>query len=117
MQTAAATTSGSFTDPTSGLPVFPTPFVSGGLLVIGSGAWAAAGDVGGIFGSGVSGQNVLSGFFAAAAFQRPHRYARVNTLAGFMDWCTPQAGFIGQRPTVGSGQGFSYSPGSGTINV
>lgn len=117
VQDSNATTSGSFTDPTSGLTQFPTPFVSGGILVIGSGAWAAAGDVGGIFGSGVSGQNTLSGFFAIAAFQRVGRYARVNMLSGFMDWANCQAGFISQFRTTGSGAGYSYSPGSGTLSV
>lgn len=114
VQTATATTSGSFTDPTSGLPQFPDPFVSGGWLIIGSGPAADA--TLGVFGSGVSGQYLLSGFATFAAFQRPHRYARIIIGSGFYDGLL-YAGFVSQLRTVGSGGGFTYLPGSGSVNV
>jgi hypothetical protein len=115
VQTSDSTTSGSFTDPTSGLPQLPGSFSSGGQLIIGSGDWSSS--WGGIFGSGVSGQVVLSGFFAASIFQRPHRYARLLVMSGFMDVVSMQAGFISQLKTTGSGGGFTYAPGSGVISV
>ena len=116
VQCSPTDASGSFTDPTSGLAQIPPPFVSGGRLVIGSGPATAANL--GIFGSGVSGQMVLSGFHAFAAFQRPARYARLVTAAGFMDVTAFQAGFVSQLKTVGSGGGFSWSPQSGnTVQV
>lgn len=118
VQTSDSTTSGTFTDPTSGLQDMPTSFRSGGYLIIGSGAWASASDPGGIFGSGVSGQMALSGFLAFGAFQRVGRYARLLTGSGFMDVAAFQAGFATQRRTVGSGS-FSWLPQSGgqTIDV
>lgn len=114
VQTSDATTSGTFTDPTSGLAQLPTAFVSGGFLVIGSGA--ATDTFLGTFGSGVSGQVILSGFVAAAAFQRPHRYARLFVGSGFYDG-TLMAGFITNLRTTGSGAGFTFNPGSGTVAV
>jgi hypothetical protein len=100
VQTSDATTSGSFTDPTSGLPVMPTSFSSGGVLWLNSGGGALS-----------------SGFFFAAAFQRPHRYARLVQMSG--DWMTGAlaAGFISALKTTGSGGGFTYSPGSGSVRV
>lgn len=114
VQTSDSTTSGTFTDPTSGLARLPAPFVSGGWLVIGSGP-ATATNLG-IFGSGTSGSIIQSGFACAAGFQRPHRYARLLTGSGFFDG-PMAAGFISQMKTTGSGGGYSYSPGSGTISV
>lgn len=100
-------TSGSFVDPTSGLAQMPTVFTSGGIVSIQSG---------GVFGAFVSGQSPFSGFIAGAGFQRPFRYARVNVLSG--NYVGPLvAGFISQLKTVGSGGGFSFLPGSGTVNV
>lgn len=108
-----ATTSGSFTDPTSGLQIMPTNFSSGGWLIIGQ-----SGTNPGIFnpGDSVSGQFLLSGFMAAAGFLRPHRYCRLVYGSGFADGPI-QAGFIGNLRTVGSGGGFSFSPTSGVVSV
>lgn len=120
VQTSDATTSGSFTDPTSGLAALPSVFQSGGYLVIGSGGWTGATDPGGIYGSGMSGSMALSGFLAFGGFQRPHRYARLFLGSGFMDWAACQAGFVAQLKTQGSGPGFAWSPqssGNNTINV
>ena len=114
VQTAPDTNSGSFTDPTSGLAALPTSFQSGGILWINSG-----GLLNGILGAVVSGQNVLSGWFAAAGFQRPHRYARVVALAEATSQYAGSltAGFISQLRTIGSGGGFTFSPTSGVVNV
>lgn len=114
VQTADATTSGSFTDPTSGLGQLPTAFASGGWLVIGSGPATDA--FLGIFGSGVSGQIIQSGFVAGAGFNRPHRYARLLVGSGFYDG-TLMAGFITNKKITGSGGGFTFSPGSGVVSV
>lgn len=102
VQTSDATTSGTFTDPTSGLAQLPTSFSSGGILFINSG-----------------GAGLRSGFQTFAGFQRPHRYARAIALSGDF-WQAPlSVGFIGQAKTTfpGSGGGFTYSPGSGTVDV
>ncbi len=113
VQTSDTTTSGSFTDPTSGLARLPAPFVSGGWLVIGSGTGTNVG----IFSSGVSGSIVQSGFACAAGFIRPHRYARLITGSGFYDGPLG-AGFISELKTKGSGGGFTHSPHpSSVINV
>jgi hypothetical protein len=117
IQASDSVLSGTFTDPTSGLPQFPRGVTSGGFLIIGSGAWAAAGDVGGVFSSGVSGYMVTSGFMAIAAFQRPQRYVRLFVGSGFMDCAGLTGGFISQFKFVGSGPGFSYLPTSGIVNV
>ncbi len=114
VQTSDALTSGSFTDPTSGLAQLPTSFSSGCNLIIGSGPSTDA--TLGILSSGNSGSYLLSGFMAFAAFQRPHRYARINLQAGFYDG-TLQAAFISNLKTTGSGGGFTLSPGSGSVNV
>jgi hypothetical protein len=113
VQTSDTDVSGNYTDPTSGVSQFPTTFQSGGLLYIG----LSGNTQPGIFNSGfVSGQAILSGFACAAAFQRLGRFARVNMLSGF--YAGPlQVTFISNYKTTGSGGGFSYSPGSGTINV
>jgi hypothetical protein len=112
IQTADATTSGSFTDPTSGLTNFPGHFASGGLL------WLNSGQAGsGLLGGGVSGQNMQSGFFVFQGFQRVGRYARVNVISGDFYAGTLTAGFVSQLKTTGSGHGFAYSPGSGSVSV
>lgn len=112
VQTSNATTSGSFTDPTSGLPTFPTSFASGGNLILGSGAAGATG----LWGVAVSGQNMNSGFLAFAAFQRDKQYARLIFNSGFY-LGSLQAGFVSQLRTVGSGGGFTLAPSSGVVNV
>jgi len=114
VQTSDSTTSGTFTDPTSGLAQLPTNFASGGFLIIASGPATDA--TLGVFGSGVSGSYALSGFCAAGAFQRPHRYARLFVGSGFYDGPL-QAGFISQYRTTGAGGGTTQAPGSGTIAV
>ncbi len=111
IQTSDSDVSGSYTDPTSGLAQLPTYFSSGGQL------WINSGGTGGILNSGASsGQSFLSGFIQFAAFQRPGRYARLTFNSGFYIG-TLAAGFVSQYKTTGSGGGFSYSPGSGVVNV
>lgn len=115
VQTSPSTTSGDFTDPTSGLAgvQLPTWFSSGGWLRIGqSGTNPGTKNAG----NGVSGQFLLSGFVEFAAFQRPHRYARLIFGSGFYDGRL-EAGFVGQFRTTGSGGGFSLAPGSGNVSV
>lgn len=113
-QGAGATLSGNFTDPTSGLAVFPSFFLSGGILNIGQSGNTTIG----VFNSGIlSGrESPLSGFAVAAFFQRVGRYARVNVLSGF--YAGPlQVGILSQLKTTGSGGGQSQQPGSGTVSV
>ena len=112
IQTADVTTSGDFTDPTSGIPVadLPQQFNSGGNLIIGSGS------TGYVYASGVSGTAMQSGWVQYASFVRPGRYARVIINSGFYIG-TLQVHFLSQLKTTGSGGGFTYNPGSGTINV
>ena len=100
VQTSPTTTSGSFTDPTSGLQVMPTVFSSGGVYWINSG-----------------GGGLYSGFLEFAAFQRPHRYARTLVMSGDFWTASLQAGFVSQLRTVGSGGGSSQAPGSGVVSV
>lgn len=116
VQTSDGTTSGSFTDPTSGLVAggnLPFRFASGGHIILCSGATTPAA---GLWGSAISGYNANSGFTAFAAFQRPHRYARLVFQSGFYIG-TLTGGFVSQFHTTGSGGGFTYSPTSGTVNV
>ena len=116
VQTSPDTTSGNFTDPTSGQTAFlPTAFASGGVIIIGSGPTGASGFLG-TFSSGYSGSIIGSGWMAAAAFLRPHRFARAYVASGFYDG-TLMVGFISQLRTTGSGGGFAYAPTSGTVSV
>lgn len=113
VQTSPDGLSGTFTDPTSGLAALPTRFASGGWLIIGQsgtapGHWNP--------GEGVSGQYLKSGFCVAAGFQSPHRYMRAILGSGFYDGPL-QVAFVKQQRTTGSGGGFTFSPGSGSINV
>lgn len=114
VQTADATTSGSFTDPTSGLPssALPTVFRSGGMIWVNSG-----GALGGVLNGAVSGQYIQSGFMFGAGFLRNGRYARINVVSGDFYAGTLTAGFVSQYKTTGSGGGFSLAPGSGTVSV
>jgi hypothetical protein len=104
VQTSDSTTSGTFTDPTSGLPsdAFPTDFSSGGILWINSG-----------------GAGLFSGTVTGAGFLRPHRYARAIALSGDLFEGGFSASFVGQMKMTGiSGfAGYSYSPTSGTPSV
>ena len=112
VQTADTTTSGDFTDPTSGLAAFPTAFASGGIAALSSGNFGSQ-----IFGPGSSGSFITSGFTCFAAFQRPHRYARVLVLSGDFYLGSFQASFVGQLRTPGSGGGYTPFPSSGPVNV
>lgn len=106
VQTSPDTTSGNFTDPTSGYALSDLP------------SWMSSG---GLFRCHASGYpdsvaNAQSGFIAFGHFVRPHRYARLNFVGGA--YVGPiQAGFITNKRTIGSGGGFSYSPGSGSVSV
>lgn len=121
IQTSDSTTSGSFTDPTSGLPtsVFPIngAIVSGGIF------WANSG----LYASGNSSPAApvnnaplfCSGGTDYAAFQRPHRYARLICTSGNASLASVPftAGFVSQKKVTGSGAGFSLLPGSGSVSV
>ncbi len=112
VQNSDSDVSGTYTDPTSGLAQLPGTFQSGGILWINSG-----GLLGGTIGTTgfVSGQSVNSGFLVAQPFQRTARFARANLLSG--DFGCASVGFISNLKTTGSGGGFSFSPGSGVVNV
>lgn len=119
VQTSDSTTSGSFTDPTSGLPAgaLPTAFLSGGLLTVNSGLWTSGTKglpVGGVVNSAPL---FCSGGFQAAAFIRNGRYARAVVISGGTFDQPVTIGFISNLKTIGSGAGFSYSPSSGSVNV
>jgi hypothetical protein len=117
IQTSDSTTSGTFTDPTSGLARIPQFLCSGGVFVVNSGLW-------------VSGNRSLSapvnnaplacsGAVQFAAFLRPDlagRYARMVVLSGATLGAL-NTGFIGNKKTTGSGGGFTFSPQTGTVNV
>lgn len=107
VQCAAANTSGSYTDPTSGLANFPSQFQSGGILIVNSGA-------------GLSGSTFLSGGpFEFSAFLRPagQPWVRAVVLSGDQFNAPVNAGFVEQGAFTGSGQGYTFLPGSGTISV
>ncbi|MDE2098079.1 MAG: hypothetical protein KGL39_12570 [Patescibacteria group bacterium] len=111
VQCSDSDTSGNYTDPTSGVAQLPSVFLSGGNV------WINSGSTGGIYQSGgYSGSFFQSGFIAFASFQRTQRFARLLFNSGF--YIGPlTAGFISQAKTTGSGGGFSFSPGSGSVSV
>ena len=111
IQTSADDVSGNYTDPTSGMTNLPTVFQSGGIM------WINSGSDGGVFGAVVSGQNSFSGFVAAGAFVRPHLYARAMLMSGNATVFHGSVSFISQLRETGSGGGFTFSPGGGTVNV
>lgn len=128
IQTSDATTSGTFTDPTSGL--FTTASVGSQQFTIGMASggifWANSG----LYLSGISspaskldgGALLCSGGIVFAAFQRPHRYARLIVTSGnaTIGNAILAAGFLAQKKLTGSSGtagGYSYSPGSGTPSV
>src|SRR5258708_26177523 len=88
VQTSDTDVSGNYTDPTSGLPQFPTWFSSGGLLWLNSGGvlggtipgainqGGGLGNTAGVSGTANSGYFMASGFQVFAGFQRVGRYAR-----------------------------------------
>lgn len=107
VQCAGSNTSGSYTDPTSGLSQFPSNLISGGILVCNSGV-------------NVSGNNSLSGGSSdLGAFLRPagQPWVRAMVLSGDQANAPVTVGFIEQALITGSGVGFSYLPSSGVINV
>lgn len=112
VQCSDTDTSGSYTDPTSGLAAFPTWMSSGGIFILNSG-----GLLGGTRSAAGSGHYIASGFAEAGAFQRPQRFTRFNVLSGdfYCGGLTVTA--VANLKTIGSGAGFSYSPGSGTVRV
>lgn len=112
VQCSDSDVSGTFTDPTSGLAQMPSVFTSGGIVTINSG-----GLNNGIYGPGVSGQFMLSGFSAFAAFQRPGQFARANLLSGDFFAGNVSVNLLSQLKVTGSGGGYTLSPSSGGINV
>lgn len=114
VQTSDSTTSGSFTDPTSGLAAFGVNMVSGGIIWANSGLWNS-----GAVSPCAPVNNApmfCSGGVFGGAFQRPGRYARLVLNSGAYPGAIT-AGFFSQSKITGSGPGFSYSPTSGTVNV
>lgn len=102
VQTASGTTSGWFTDPTSGLAVMPTNLLSGGILLCNSG----------------QASGFQSGVIQAGGFLSPHRYVRAVVLADDLFNAPVFAGFIKQQKQTGSGGGYSWAPqAAGTLNV
>lgn len=114
VQTSDGTTSGSFTDPTSGLVAFPAGFSSGGIAWMNSGLYASGNQA---LSAHVNNAPLFhSGGVQFAAFQRPHRYARVIALSG--TFTAPlTAGFVTNKRTLGSGGGFTLNPTSGAVDV
>ena len=116
VQCSDQTTSGSFTDPTSGLAAFPTDFVSGGIFFANSGLWSSGNQS---LSAPVNNAPLFcSGSIQFAAFQRTGQYARLVANSGvFPSWYT--AGFVSQKRTTGSGGGYSWSPANSgqVVNV
>lgn len=117
VQVGDAATSGSLTDPTSGLPAaaLPQGFSSGGIIFVSSGG--GGGQSGGVLNGAVSGQYIASGVGFAAGFIRIGRYARVNVVSGDFYNGSLAVALVSQYKTTGSGAGFSLSPGSGSVSV
>lgn len=116
VQVSDSPLSGSFTDPTSGLPAsaFPAGFLSGGVAWFNSGLVASGNrsvsapvDNAPIF---------CSGGAQAKAFIRTGRYVRAIALSGTFT-AIPYVAFLSQKKTTGSGGGQTQSPGSGVVNV
>ena len=115
VQCSDSTTSGTFTDPTSGKPTsafFANGVLSGGILIANSGLWN-------------SGYNqpcapinnapmFCSGGVYGAMFQRGQRYARLLYVSGPFPGAII-AGFAEQKLVTGSGPGYATSPQSGGI--
>jgi len=114
VQTADTDTSGSYTDPTSGLPQFPTSFQSGGILWINSG-----GVLGGVLAGQTSGYAIASGFNVFAAFIRNGTFVRANVIGeGTSQYAGPlTVSFVSQNKTTGSGGGAWSQSGVPVINV
>ena len=116
IQTSETTTSGSFTDPTSGLAQMPVNIVSGGVFIVNSGLWSS-----GWSSPAPPVDNApmfCSGGIQFGAFQRPHRYARLILVSGVAHTnLNTTAGFMSNKKVTGFGGGFTFSPLSGTVNV
>lgn len=109
VQTSDTLTSGSFTDPTSGLFAadLPGKLSSGGILHCNSGLAVSGRNP---FGGPLSGFSPMcSGGMDATYFLRPHRYARVNIISGGLN-PSVTVSLLGNLKTVGSGGGFTQSP-------
>lgn len=111
VQCADTDTSGSYTDPTSGLASMPGAFSSGGIL------WFSSGNNGGFFNPFTSGQATASGFMAAQGFGRTGTFVRALLLSGDAGGGPLTVGFISNFRTTGSGGGFTLAPSSGVVNV
>lgn len=114
VQTSDATTSGSFTDPTSGLAQMPTTFASGGAFFANSGLWASGWSS--PYAPVNNAPQFCSGGIQFAAFQRNARFARLVLNSGpFPGPIT--AGFVTNKRVIGSGAGSTQNPGSGAVTV
>lgn len=115
IQTSDGLTSGSFTDPTSGLPAgsLPVNVVSGGIIWANSGLWGSGAANNGPIVPINNAPMFCSGGEMFGAFQRPHRYARLIINSGAYPGAVT-AGFIGQSKVTTSGTGSTQSPSSGT---
>ena len=116
VQTSDGTTSGGFTDPTSGRASnqLPSFIASGGIMYVNSGL-AASGNQS-LSAPVNTAPLFCSGGIQFGSFIRPHRYARLIVASSlFPD--PVLAGFISNKRTTGSGGGFTFAPGSGTVNV
>jgi hypothetical protein len=99
IQSSDTTTSGNFTDPTSGLSKMPGQFLSGGILVVNSGnVWASGGT-------------------QFSLFQRPGRYVRGIVMSGDQNNAPVTVKFLSNLKTTGSGGGASQSPANATFTV
>lgn len=142
---AGLPTSGSFTDPTSGLSGLSVGLLnSGGILWINSGLVTfprqALPPLSGQQGAypvgmhpiynaqGAGGFNASSGSapvfgsgggVAFGSFLRPHRFARLVMMSGASLLGAPTliAGFVTNLKTTGSGGGFDFRPTSGVVAV
>lgn len=114
VQTSDGLTSGSFTDPTSGMVDFPGGLTSGTILTVNSGLPSSGAQS---RGSPVDAAPFFcSGGVDFGYFVRPGRYARLIQVSSVFP--NPViAGFVSQKRTTGSGGGFTFNPGSGSVNV
>lgn len=116
VQTSDTTTSGTFTDPTSGRTAtqMPSFVASGGIMYVNSGLHVSGSQS---LSSPVNNAPLFcSGGIQFGSFIRPHRYARLIVASSlFPD--PVLAGFVSNKHTTGSGGGFTFAPGSGTVSV
>lgn len=119
VQTSDQTTSGSFTDPTSGLAVMPSQFLSGGRLCVNSGIGYGSGNLNLPFAVGSGNPIFCSGGTFGASFQRPQagRYVRAIVESGSAVVQHVYVNFVSQLIATGSGGGTSMLPTSGGVSV